>query len=256
MNVRFLGAHNCESSSTRLISILIDGTIALDAGSLTSSLTFAEQMKLQGVLLSHRHYDHIRDIPSLGINLYLNQASVDIYCTQTTCDTLKAHLFESGLYPDFLKRPEGAPTIRCHIITPGEETEVAGYTVLPLPVNHTAPTVGFQVRRGKDEGLFYTSDTGPGLAECWQAVSPQLLIIETSGSNIHEEEAEDGGHLIPETLKKELTFFREIRGYLPRVVTVHMSPAMENDIRQELAVVSREIGHPITPAHEGMEITL
>ena len=35
------------------------------------------------------------------------------------------------------------------------------------------------------------------------------------------------GHLTPELLKQELVTFRELKGYLPEVVAVHMNPAFE-----------------------------
>ena len=66
MRIRVLGAHNCETRSTRLVTLLIDDILALDAGGLTSTLTVKAQKKLKGILLTHPHYDHIRDIPALG----------------------------------------------------------------------------------------------------------------------------------------------------------------------------------------------
>ena len=43
--LRFLGTHNAESRDTRLVSFLIDEVLAVDAGSLVSELTFAEQAR-------------------------------------------------------------------------------------------------------------------------------------------------------------------------------------------------------------------
>ena len=31
MNIRFLGAHNCESSTIKLVTLLIDDTLAIEA---------------------------------------------------------------------------------------------------------------------------------------------------------------------------------------------------------------------------------
>ena len=62
MEIRILGAHNVESANTRLTSLLVDGVLAVDAGALTSSLTFAEQEKVSSILLTHCHYDHVRDV--------------------------------------------------------------------------------------------------------------------------------------------------------------------------------------------------
>jgi len=52
MQIRFLGAHNTETQTTRLPGVLIDNRLALDAGSLTSSLSLEEQLKLDAILLT------------------------------------------------------------------------------------------------------------------------------------------------------------------------------------------------------------
>jgi len=104
MKISFLGAHNTESRNTKLVSLLIDDNLALDAGGLTSSLSFSEQMKLRAVLVTHQHYDHIKDIPLLGMNLFLNNASIDIYSIPSVYESLASHLLNDDLYPDFWRR--------------------------------------------------------------------------------------------------------------------------------------------------------
>jgi ribonuclease BN (tRNA processing enzyme) len=256
MNVRFLGAHSCESQSTKFVSISIDGILALDAGGLTSSLSFETQQKLKAVLLTHQHYDHMRDIPALGMNFYLHDATINVYSTQPVYDALAAHLLNSELYPNFLEKPPQNPAIKFNIIEPHCTEQIEGYSILATKVNHSVPTVGYQVASPDGKTLFYTADTGPGLAECWKQVSPQLLIIETAWPNRYEDSAKKTGHLTPNLLEQELVAFRELKGYLPQVVTVHMFPHLEEEIRTELAVVAKALNHPITLAYEGMEIDL
>ena len=79
MKIRFLGAHNTESSSSGLMCLLLDEVVALDAGSLTSKLSLKEQLSLKAVLLTHGHYDHIRDLPMLAMNCFLNLGVVHAY---------------------------------------------------------------------------------------------------------------------------------------------------------------------------------
>ena len=67
MIIRFLGTHNEESCESRLVSLLIDDILAVDAGSLVSELAFIEQEKIRAILLSHGHYDHIRAVPGLPL---------------------------------------------------------------------------------------------------------------------------------------------------------------------------------------------
>jgi ribonuclease BN (tRNA processing enzyme) len=101
MNIRILGAHNIESQDSRCISFVIDDVLAIDAGSLTSSLTFPEQQNLKAVLLTHQHYDHVRDIPALGMNFYLYEKTIEIYSIRPVYEVLSAHLLNNVLYPDF-----------------------------------------------------------------------------------------------------------------------------------------------------------
>ena len=69
MNIRFLGAHNSESKDVRPACLLIDNILAIDAGGLTSSLTFSEQLAIEALLVTHHHYDHIKDITDDGDDL-------------------------------------------------------------------------------------------------------------------------------------------------------------------------------------------
>ncbi len=78
MRIKLLGAHNTESLETRMSGLVIDDVLALDAGGLTSSLTLAAQQELKAVLVTHQHYDHIRDIPALAINLYASGKTIPI----------------------------------------------------------------------------------------------------------------------------------------------------------------------------------
>ncbi len=256
MKIQFLGAHNCESPDSKLISLLIDDVLAIDAGALTSSLSFAAQQRIKAILLTHHHYDHIRDIPMIAMNLFLRQKTIDVYSTPPTYDALTRHLLNDELYPDFRKKPLQKPTLRFTIIEPHQVEQIEGYTVLAVPVNHSLPTVGYQVTSAEGKAIFYTGDTGPGLAGCWQHVSPQLLIIEVTAPDKYQPWAAEGGHLTPSLLQQELISFQEVNGYLPRVVAVHMSPHLEKEIEAEIATVAETLGGSITLGYEGMKLNL
>jgi ribonuclease BN (tRNA processing enzyme) len=256
MNIRFLGAHNCESEKTRLISLLIDGTLAIDAGAITSSLSLEAQQKIKALLLTHQHYDHVRDIPPLAMNLFLHGASITIYSLPAVHDIVTTHLLDDEIYPNFHQRPQRNPTLRFNIIEPLKPELIDDYNVLPVPVSHSVPAVGYQVTSPDGKTVFYTGDTGPSLDSCWRYVSPQLLIIEVTASDKYREGAAESGHLSPSLLKEELISFQELKGYFPRVVAVHMSPALEEEIAAEIAAVERELDCSITMGYEGMELKL
>ena len=73
MQVRVLGAHNLETDSTHHTCFLVDGQLAIDAGSIASTLARDEQLLVRHVLLTHLHFDHTRDIPTLGLQ------TLDVY---------------------------------------------------------------------------------------------------------------------------------------------------------------------------------
>jgi len=256
MNICFLGAHNIESRDTGHSCLVIDGTLAIDAGALTSSLSFIDQRALKALLLTHRHFDHIRDMPSLAMNLYLSGGSIDVYCTQEVYEDLTNYLLDGRLYPDFRERPAGNPAVRFAVVEPYRAEQVAGYTVLPVPVRHSVPAVGYQVTSVEGKTVFVTGDTGPGLEECWQHVSPQLLVIEATLPNEEAEFARMAGHMTPHLLTEEMCAFRKAKGYVPQIVTVHMNPESEEQISIQLDEVAEALNTPVTLAYEGMQLEL
>lgn len=254
MEIRILGAHNIESSGTGFTTVLVDGILAVDAGSLTSQLSFEEQKKLKAVFLTHLHYDHMRDIPAIGMNMMLMKSSIDVYGAAPVRDALFTYLVNDDLYLDFTKKPADSPAMRTHTITPGIKESIAGYEVLPVSVMHAVPATGYQITSPDGKKVFVTSDTGPGLAETWKLISPDLLVTELTAPNKEEEFARKSGHLTPALLQQELESFKNIHNYLPKVVLMHINPFMENDIREELRAVEKALKVKLVIAHEGMNI--
>ncbi len=190
------------------------------------------------------------------MNYWLTETTIDIYSTQRTYDTLVTYLVNDEIYPNFFKRPEEKPTINHTVIQPHQDIKIQGYNVLALPVNHSGPAVGYQITSPDGKTVFYTGDTGSGLEGCWQKVLPQLLIIEVTLSNRHEEQARNSRHLTPALLKDELVSFQKVRGYLPKVVTVHMNPFVEEEIEAEIKDVASALNSIIIPGYEGMQIEI
>jgi ribonuclease BN (tRNA processing enzyme) len=256
MNINLLGAHNLESYDTGFTCLVIDDVLAIDAGGLTTNLTFTAQRALKAILLTHRHYDHIKDIPGIAMNFYVSGDSVSIYGTREVRDELTRYLFDGKLYPNFMERPQKKPAARFTVVEPYRSLKIDDYEILPVPVLHGVPAVGYQVTSPDGKSIFHTGDTGPGLDECWQHVNPQLLIIEVTLPDGTEEIAREAGHLTPSLLKQELLVFQKIKGYLPRIITVHMHPEMQEEIETQLGAVAEALNHPITPGYEGMRLRL
>ena len=250
MKIEVLGAHNCQRQNFKMVSLLIDDVLAIDAGALTSSLSLEERKKIRALLLTHHHYDHIGDVPALAMSLFLGVATTRVYTIRETLDVLARNLMNDEIYPDFRKKPEQKPTLEFTVMEPNRAEMIEGYSVLAVPVKHSIPAVGYQVTAKDGKVMFYTGDVGPGLADCWRQVAPQLLIIEVTASDKYIEWAASAGHLTPSLLKPELASFQEVKGYLPRIVAIHMNPDLEGEIAAEMAAVTQELGCSITFAYE------
>ena len=259
MNIRFLGAHNSESKDARPACILIDNFLAIDAGGLVSGLSFSEQLAIEALLITHHHYDHIKDIPMMGMNFYVKKSRINIYSIPQVQEAL-AYLFEypGKFYTNFLTNPANNPTINFTTIAPLQPFDIKQYQILPVPMKHSVPSVGYQITTPQGKKLFYSGDTGHGLESVWQRISPDLLIIEVTLPDGLLKSDKEPYHLTPGLLQEELISFRKIKGYLPKVITVHMSPQSPDRelIDAGLQQIAVELKADITPGYEGLQFTL
>ena len=256
MKIRFLGVSNAESADNQLVSFLIDEILAVDAGSLTARLPFAAQKKVKAILLSHGHYDHIRDVPAFAFSNPLR--TTPVLAAQETLEILSSHLIDGVIYPQyagktsFLKKP----ALKLVALEPFTPKKVVGYEVVAVPVNHPHNAAGLQITAPDGKSVFYTGDTGPGLSDVWRHISAELLIVDLTFPDRLAQTALDSGHMCPALLSRELRKFRRIKGYLPRVVAVHLTPWLRGEIAEEAARVAGRLGLRFGIAAEGEVISV
>ncbi|MFU8796595.1 MAG: MBL fold metallo-hydrolase [Dehalococcoidia bacterium] len=258
MDIRILGAHSSELPGSRLASQLIDDTQQIDAGGVTSALSLPEQEKIRTVLLTHHHFDHTRDLITLAANaVNYWQGQLVVRGPLYTLDIVAGYLLDGVLYMNFLEYPsKDRPSVILEAIDTNTTKCIGDHQVLALPVKHSVPAVGYQVTSPAGASMFYTGDTSGGLSECWQRISPRLLIIEVTGPNDRADWLMSVGHLCPASLKEELQEFRRLKGYLPRIVVVHIGNAFERQIENEIGQVAEELGADLCLGYEDMRVTL
>ena len=256
MKVKFLGTHNAESKNTRLVSLLIDEVLSIDTGCITSELSYIEQEKVKAILLTHGHYDHIRGVPAFAFNNYCKLTPV--YATQPALDMLSSNLIDGVIYPKFTETTPmcDEPSLELITLKPNRSVNIEGYRVLPLSVNHKLGAVGFEITAKNGKKLFFTGDTGHDLSSIWKKITPDVLIIEVTFPDSREQTAIDAQHLCPKMLHKELQNFKKIKGYFPRVILIHLCPKLEEEIREDVNKVAKDLDLTIEIAVEGLQINV
>jgi glyoxylase-like metal-dependent hydrolase (beta-lactamase superfamily II) len=150
VRVRVLGAHGGSSPFHRQTSFLVNGSVCVDAGSLTDALPLDEQALVRAVLVTHAHMDHVASLPFLVENVFGRGASsLEIVAPEEILDALRKHLFNDALWPDFSRLPNDlVPTVTFRAIPLGEPFEVEGLVGTAFPVSHVVPTCGYILEDG------------------------------------------------------------------------------------------------------------
>jgi len=258
MELRILGSFGGDAPGCRMTSFLVDGSLAIDAGALTRSLSIEEQSRVHHILLTHSHIDHTASLPFLIENSFSNgERAVDIYCTHRVLANVRRHLFNNDTWPDFSRIPNHLyPSVRFVEIEAEKPFVIEGLPggpleITPIPVRHIVPTVGFLIRRGAASFLF-TSDTGP-TDRVWEVANAQkdlrMLITECSFPSELQQIADVSLHLTPKSLAVEL---EKVDLHIP-VRLYHFKPAYVERLRTELA--STELRHDVQELEQGATYT-
>ena len=257
MRIQVLGCHHTETATARLSALLVNEELALDAGAITSTLTSEEQLRIRAVLISHHHFDHVRDLLSLALGGYDSGMTISVFSPEVTLEKLRRHFIDGSLYPDFTRMPTPeSPRLRLIPLEEWRRYEICGLNVTPVPMQHTVPSVGYHVTDPSQSGFFYTGDTGGGISDVLMKIDPKLLITEVTFPNSDEPLAQLTGHMTPNLLERELLKLTANGGARPQVLIVHMHTQTETQILSEIAEVADKTGIDITPGYEGMVLEL
>ena len=262
MKIRVLGCHGSDQLimgpqgpvQCGTCGFLVNGTVLVDAGTVGSRLHLEEQRRIQAVLLTHLHFDHIRDLPTLADNLTgeINEP-VMIGAIPDVLKGLETHIFNGEVYPDFFRIPNArTPVLQALPLQAGRESLAAGLRVTPIAVNHIVPTVGYIIAE-EGRAVVFSGDTGD-TDQLWEVAAqlPHLgaVFIETSFPDDMLDLARISKHLTPALMAKQL---RKLgRSDVP-VYVYHMKPRFESRIREE----TQNLGIPrLSILEEGQEVVL
>lgn len=213
MKLQVLGCHGGELPHHRSTCFLVDDVLAIDAGALCSTLDLEALARVDDILLTHSHFDHIKDIPMVADLLAgRRKTPIRIHCVEECAQTLSKNVFNDLLWPNFTQIPDARnPVLSLCPFRAGSTLQIGNYEVSTVAVNHAVASCGFVIRNeGVSIGI--SGDTGPtdGL---WQLLNAsadlQAVLIECSFPDEFQGLADVSGHLTPQTLKGELEKFHQ-----------------------------------------------
>ncbi|MDQ2733828.1 MAG: 3',5'-cyclic-nucleotide phosphodiesterase [Pseudomonadota bacterium] len=244
MIVQVLGCSGSIAAGSKTTAFLLDDDVLVDAGTGVGDLSLEALAKIEHILVSHSHLDHVLSIGLLAdsvlrVRRIEARGPIWVHALPETIAALRAHIFNGVIWPDFTRLPNAQhPVLALQPIAVGETLSVGGKRIEVLPASHTVPAVGFAVDGGEAGWWVYTGDTGPN-PELWQrlqAMNVSHLVIETAFSDEERLLARISRHLCPSALGHEL---KHLTGSVDVHIT-HIKPG-------EMEAVMTEIGRLETP---------
>jgi cAMP phosphodiesterase len=233
VHLKILGSAGSEFPDYHSPAYLIDSSLLIDAGTICSVLPLSSQIQIKSVLISHSHLDHIKGLPFLADNIMISggNKSIRLISTPEVLNAVRCHIFNNIIWPDFSIIPSKDQAVIEYLEVQAEsEFELDGYSITPVPVNHSVPAIGFLIRKN-NSALIYTGDTGP-TERIWQmAENISAIIVEVSFPNNMNDLAVLTGHLTPSLLSSEL---QKLKTLPPVILITHPKPQFRDLIISEL----------------------
>ena len=207
-----------------------DSRILIDCGP-----DFREQMlhvafdRLDGVLLTHEHYDHTGGIDDL--RPFCRFGDIDIYADNLTCTHLRERLpyfFREVLYP-------GVPRLHFHSIEPYHAFSIGNTEVTPIQIMHgSLPILGYRIG-----ALGFVTDMLTAPAESYAALQGvDTLVVNGLRHYAH------GSH---HTIDDAIAFSRKVGAR--ETYLIHMS-------HQAGLHAEAQLPAHVHMAYDGLEITI
>lgn len=260
MIVHVLGCSGSIAAGCRTTAFLLDDDVLVDAGTGVGDLPLEALVRIEHIVISHSHLDHVLAIGLLADSVMRARAArdagpVQVHALPETLDALRKHIFNGIVWPDFTRLPSAQhPILALAPFAVGDVLTLGGKAIEVLPALHTVPAVGFAARDAASEGGWwvYTGDTGPNPA-LWQRLQRLVvehLVIETAFGDDERQLARISQHLSPALLGRELA---QLAGSVNVHIT-HIKPGEEAAVMGEIALLGS--AHRITALTAGQQLRL
>ena len=248
MRFEVLGCSGGIGGKLRTTAFLLDDDVLIDGGTGATDLSLSQLVKVDHVFLTHSHLDHVAAIPWIVDTVgSARKKPLVVHGLDATIRTLKDHIFNWRIWPDFTKIPTAEnPYLVFEPLTIGTAVKLGERTIQSIASNHVVPCVGYWIDSGRGS-LIFSGDTSSSDA-LWSAANScenlRYLLIETAFANRDRNVADASKHLYPLKLAEEL---KKFIGHAQVYIT-HMKPGEEDTIMAEVEAavaghLPKRLGH-------------
>lgn len=196
------------SARQHLLSLVIDDSVAIDAGCLAMACSQMQRDNIRDIILTHTHLDHIAGLPVFIDDLFASLTEpLRIHATAEMIEILERDIFNWSIYPRFSELAnDHGPVVKYCEFERGSSIEVGHLSVRSIGVNHPVSANGYIVSDGT-MSIAITGDTAE-TEEFWKACNSttdlRAVFVECAFPDELVELALVSEHLTPGRLKTEL----------------------------------------------------
>ena len=197
--------------------------------------------RIDYILLSHFHIDHVADLPAILMSRYLMRKNV----------VQPLHIGGPATLPDWFERVKAmcGPWInkRAFRITVfgDNPAEFGGFQISSAPTGHTVDSICFRIKDMDNKIFFYSGDSGYNENLIKLAREADAALLESSMTDLTRME----GHLTPSLAARIAR-----QAVVKSLILTHMYPhTYQEDITTE---VKTEYAGRVILAQDGMEIVI
>ncbi len=226
------------SSRQHYSCFVIDGCVAMDAGSLANGVNAVERERIRDVVLTHAHLDHIAGLPLFIDDLFPTLTEpIRVYATQAVIDVLESHIFNWSVYPRFseLKNWYGDVIEYCRIENESD-FDVKHLRLKAIEVNHKVPASGFVISDNVST-IAFSGDTAE-MVRFWEVINDlerlDAVFLECAFPDEFSELAAISHHLTPSKLATEIDHLTKLN--CP-IYAINLKPAYRDAIEEQLRLL-------------------
>jgi 3',5'-cyclic-nucleotide phosphodiesterase len=206
--------------------------LVIDAGTGLGTLSLERLARIDHVVLTHAHLDHVAALPLMADSIgAARNEPLTVWAHTEVLALLRAHLLNDHVWPDFTRLPSAEqPFIQLREM-PAGGADIAGYRITPLPADHGIPACGYRVEAG-GVAVAFSGDTAD-CAPFWDLLADDAqlaaVVVECSYPLSMAAMAELTRHMHAGQVTARLAALRDgVAG-----VVIHRKPGLEQAIARD-----------------------